>query len=434
MQDIFLVNDSRAQNNWGCRATTTALIGLIESTGGKVVGAVGHAPHTEFGRHLGIKMSVRAALKYVPGSLHLARRMKMRQEQFRGPSHGFITSLEDFEQAAQAIDKGELWPMERDGIQRASTVFVNGEGAIYGQQLKGFISLFWAWYAKTRHGKRVAFVNHTADLSDPQMRRAAETVYPLLDDVSFREPISLREAGYAAPQAQSGVVPDAAYCHVPLPFEALRDWAGRPGFFSIWPFNADRFDIALPYIAVTGSSAINRPESADREAPVRQFAHLCQALEVVGLPIVLVAPDPTDAEFLAPIAQSLKLPIIAPSTPLPIAHQVLARATCLVGGRWHPGILAATGGTPLVSFTANTNKTAGLMEQLGLNAPVFDALNLESSVGAIVETVGDYVDQGSSLRERIRSRADGLRVEARGNVRLLAGSGIAKESPDFWRL
>lgn len=434
MHEVFLVNDSRAQNNWGCRATTTALIGLIESAGGKVIGAVGHTPHTEFGSRPGMKTLVRAALtQHIPGSLQVAHRLKTRRERFQGPSRGFIASFDGFERAAQAIDKGELWPIERDAVRRASTMIVNGEGAIYGQQLKGFISLFWAWYAKTRHGKRVAFVNHTADLSDPQMRRAAETVYPLLDDVSFREPISLREAGYAAPQAQSGVVPDAAYSHVPLPFEALRDWAGRPGFFSIWPYDADRFDIARPYIAVTGSSAINRPESPDREAPVRQFARLCQALERTGLAIVLIAPDPTDAEFLTPIARSLKLPIIAPSTPLPIAHQVLARAACLVGGRWHPGILAATGGTPLVSFTANTNKTTGLMEQLGLDVTTFDALDLESSVDAIVEAVADYVTQGQSLRERIRSRADALRVEARGNVRVLGGAGTATELPELSR-
>lgn len=427
MHEVFLVNDSRAQNNWGCRATTTALIGMIESAGGKVVGAAGHAPHTEFGSRIGMKSFARAALTRIPGSLYLAHQLKTRRQQLQGPSHGFITSLDDFERAAHAVDNGELWPTEKDAVRRAGIMVVNGEGAVYGRQLKGFTSFFWAWYAKIRHGKQVAFVNHTADLSDPQMRRAAEAVYPLLDDVSFREPISLREAGYAAPQAQSGVVPDAAYSYVPLPFEALSDWARRPGFFSIWPYDADQFDIARPYVAVTGSSAINRPESANREAPVRQFARLCQALERTGLPIVLVAPDPTDAEFLAPLARSLKLPIIAPSTPLPIAHEVLARAACLVGGRWHPGILAATGGTPLVSFTANTKKTAGLLEQLGLDATTFDALDLESSVDAIVEVVSDYVSQGQSLRERIRSRADALRVESRANVRLLDDVGAARK-------
>ncbi len=431
MEDVFLVNDTRKQNNWGCRATTTALIGLIESAGGQVVSTVGHAPHTEFGSDPGMKGVARAALTHIPGGLQLAHQLKAQRERFQGPSHGFITSFDGFERAAQAVDKGELWPAGRDAVLRASTMIVNGEGGIYGQQLKGFISLFWAWYAKTRHGKQVAFVNHTADLSNPKMRRAAEIVYPLLDDVSFRESISLREAGYAAPQAQSGVVPDAAYSHVPLQFGALRNWAGRPGFFSVWPYDADQFDMARPYIAVTGSSAINRPESVDRIGPVRQFAQLCRALERTDLPIVLIAPDPTDAELLAPIARSLKLPIIAPSTPLPIAHQVLARAACLVGGRWHPGILAATGGTPLVSFTANTKKTTGLMEQLGLDTTtIFDALDLESCLDAIVEATVDYVKQGPSLRECIRSRADALRVEARRNVRVLERAKAVPELPE----
>jgi polysaccharide pyruvyl transferase WcaK-like protein len=291
------------------------------------------------------------------------------------------------------------------------------------------MSLFWAWYAKARHGKLVAIVNHTADLSDPEMRRAAEAVYPIMDDVSFREPVSLRECGYAAPQAHSGVVPDAAYGHRPLSIEAIREWATQPGFFSIWPHDANGFDITKPYLAVTGSSALNRPETTDRGQASREFVRLCECLAHLGLPIVLVAPDPTDAELLAPVARTLRLPIVAPSTPLPIAHQVLAHATCLIGGRWHPGILAATGGTPLVSLTANTKKTAGLLEQLGLDTRTFEADGLEKNVSAITEMASDYVAQGDGLRDRIRKRADTLREESSGNVRVLAIPTVRVQDP-----
>lgn len=36
MHQVILVNDNRAQNNWGCRASTIALIDLIDSARKKV--------------------------------------------------------------------------------------------------------------------------------------------------------------------------------------------------------------------------------------------------------------------------------------------------------------------------------------------------------------------------------------------------------------
>ena len=37
---IFLFNDSRSQNNWGCRATTEALISLIEESENELIGTL----------------------------------------------------------------------------------------------------------------------------------------------------------------------------------------------------------------------------------------------------------------------------------------------------------------------------------------------------------------------------------------------------------
>jgi hypothetical protein len=418
MTDVFLVNDSRGQNNWGCRATTTALIDLIERSD-RVIGSISHAPHTDFAGRGELKLLARSIVRSAPFAHRAARTASSRLNAWRGPKAGFITSFDDFQSAADAVDQGKLWANEGKLLRTADVTIVNGEGAIYGRQLKGFITLFWAWYAKTRHNKRAAIVNHTADLSDPNLRRAAENVYPLLDDVSFREPVSLRECGYAAPQAQSGVVPDAAFCHQALSMDAIREWAKRPGFFSIWPFDAEGFDITQPYLAVTGSSALNRPETTGGKSASAGFADLCLALGRLGLPVILVAPDPTDAELLGPVARALKLPFIAPSTPLPIAHQVLAHASCLIGGRWHPGILAATGGTPLVNLTANTKKTTALLEQLDLETTTFDCGDLKSGIGDISELVAVYLAQGDGLRSRIRARADMLRAQSFANIRVL---------------
>lgn len=102
---------------------------------------------------------------------------------------------------------------------------------------------------------------------------------------------------------------------------------------------------------------------------------------------------------------------------LPVAQgiDVLGNARVHVGGRWHPGIFAATGGTPLVGMGANTHKMATLMQQLHPDEPVFEARSLARHVDAIVSRAKAQVDAGSALRAQVLERAAAMRarVEAR---------------------
>jgi polysaccharide pyruvyl transferase WcaK-like protein len=107
------------------------------------------------------------------------------------------------------------------------------------------------------------------------------------------------------------------------------------------------------------------------------------------------------------------------------AIDVIGNAAVHVGGRWHLGIFAATGGTPTVALSANNHKMHSLMRQLRMDAPVFDALQVERHIDAIVAQAGRYLEAGAPLRERLLQRSRELGAEVGHNmsfVRRLAGS------------
>src|SRR5690606_3457194 len=120
---------------------------------------------------------------------------------------------------------------------------------VYGFKRESRLMLFLAYVAKRHFGLRVAIVNHTAELSDPRLRAMAELVYPLLDDVVFREPISARTYGGLV---GGHVAPDAAFTYVPADPVHIRGVASRPGYYSVWPDEA-LFDVTRPYVALGGS-------------------------------------------------------------------------------------------------------------------------------------------------------------------------------------
>ena len=60
------------------------------------------------------------------------------------------------------------------------------------------VQIFLTYIAKTIYDKPVIIVNHTADFSHPDLRRIAEEIYPLFDDVVFRDSIFVSGAAYCA--------------------------------------------------------------------------------------------------------------------------------------------------------------------------------------------------------------------------------------------
>ncbi|MDG5821188.1 polysaccharide pyruvyl transferase family protein [Natronococcus sp. A-GB7] len=172
----------------------------------------------------------------------------------------------------------------------------------------------------------------------------------------------------------------------------------------------------MPFATATGTVPI-RTQSSPAYDPEPAFEELCARLEDEIAPVVLTASCSSDAELFRPIAERHGYPLIGPHTPVRQAIDVLSQTDLYVSGRWHPSIYALVGGTPIVTLTANTHKTMGVIEQVGLDAPTFDALELHEHVESIVELAGSYAEEGEDRREELAERSRELADVARRNVR-----------------
>ena len=249
---IFLFNDSRSQNNWGCRATTEALISLIEESENELIGTL------EVEEISSIKLNrfskkIKNFIKKFNYFYTFSRKIFWLTKKLRGPNASYLESMQDFERFSKRIFLNEVWQEYLPDLKTCDLVLVNGEGSIYSSEQKGFMTLFICWFAKNKLNKKCILVNHTADLSNKKMMKLAEEIYPILDDVSYRDPISDKKYNYLV-KNEDTFVPDAAFIH---------KYVAR-NFFKSEDIDYQKFNVDLvqdDYICLLGSSILGRPEN-----------------------------------------------------------------------------------------------------------------------------------------------------------------------------
>ena len=293
-------------------------------------------------------------------------------------------------------------------------VFINGENFIRPGTLKGRRLLMLAYLAKAVFGKPVVLTNLTLDLSEPALAQLVAQVLPLLDDVHVREDVSAAQYRALVGHARFKQFSDVGWTAAPAPLDAWGGFARRNGHFNAWPDHCTAFDAARPYVTVSASSAF--AGSVQGDDPTEAFVALCRRLAEQVAQVVLVAPCEVDAAIMRKVQVATGFPLLGLNLPVAQGIDVLGNARVHVGGRWHPGIFAATGGTPLVAMGANTHKMATLMQQLHPDEPVFDAANLASQADAIVARARAQVDAGPALRSQVLHKAAAMRAQVAGNL------------------
>jgi polysaccharide pyruvyl transferase WcaK-like protein len=217
----------------------------------------------------------------------------------------------------------------------------NGEGMIHERSAHA-TRLAGALALAARLGRRVGVVNQTVDLREGGDRAAAiACAYRRLDIVEARDAASVAALqGWGVAQAR--LVPDAAF---------VAPWPGMDGDSGLEPSS-----LGLParYVAVTASSALSRRD-------LEPFRRICAAASAAfKAPAIAIASAKTDLR----LARRLGVPMVTASASLDQAIAAIAGAKALVGGRYHPMILAARAGVPIVGLDGNTFKSSGLLRLL----------------------------------------------------------------------
>ncbi|WP_161629068.1 polysaccharide pyruvyl transferase family protein [Litchfieldella anticariensis] len=409
------MNDNSDTRNWGAQATSMALCELVHSAGGNV-------ERTLSASRLDEKQG-----KDYPAIAYLAGYFDRRLPAWSMPrrlNHAIFNRLarqlpdvvpdswEDFDRQALRVLQHKTLGDIREALENSDLVVINGEGCIYGNIRHSRMLFFIAYLAKRYLGRETVMVNHSADLRHPTLNRIARHVYPLLDEVVFRETDSaLACSGFCS----STIGADAAYLYTPAPVEN-------------WSLRMDGFDPGRPYVCVGGSSSYLR-RGDEQVKPVAGYVELCRHLQAECDQVVLVAASWQDERIFQAVKNELGIPLIGVSSPFRQAIDVIGNARVYIGGRWHSAIFAHAGGTPVVALGAYTPKMQAFLHDSGQPGTPFDPFELATQAPKIAAGVRDCLEQGDRLRAVLSDGARECARRARLNVNCVEKMVVSRSTP-----
>ncbi|WP_161599018.1 polysaccharide pyruvyl transferase family protein [Aidingimonas lacisalsi] len=384
--NVCLVNDTSDDPNWGAIATSQAMRELIHEAGGSVTSTL---------------YQYRIGSPQPDDTVDTAESTSVDGDR-KSVADIAPCEWEAFDECAARVLDGEWFPAIYGALSECDVVLINGEGCIYDRTRQSRMIYFIAYLAKCYLGKPSAIVNHSIVMNDPVLVEIAANVYPYLDDIVFREP----DSAIVCPGVSGHVGADAAYIHSPRPLAA---WNGTYG---------DGFDPERPYACLGGGSVFFRGLRPGHD-PLPGVMQLCERLRDAVGQIVLTASSHKDLSLMTPVSRELGLPLIDIDNCVQEAVDVLGHAGVYVGARWHPGIFAHRGGTPVIAWTEHTPKMTAFLKQAELSQRPFDPFLIGEQLDDIVMLATTYLDAGDELRDRLRAGAQRLEYKTRDNVRLL---------------
>ncbi len=414
--NVFFVGDNRTNLNWG-RAASIALrqllSGAFEITG-CVTGDWFNLSTAEAG-YVGTLMPA----KYYRVFRSLLSRRR------RWPLDGYIAlerllGARDFlvEDPVQSVDnllahKHRYRALDEiyNQAAQADMIVLDGDGDIIFSTPPRRQTLFLLAMIElgVRLNKPVFLVNSMVSDCPSTGRNsttlaAARHLFAQCRAVSLRDPESLKYVKKEMPETDSSLIPDSLFAWQPI-FD--RDTSNPPpnGDFILPHPEQDEYwgklDFSIPYICIGGGAlASTQPDRA-----VESYARLVTALQELGLGVYLTENDSPDS-FLQRVAAQTGVGIVPVNAPILMCGAVLAHARLFISGRYHPSIFASLGGTPCIFLESHAHKMASLSRVLQYeNERQFNAFPTASDVVDIVSAAKRYLDQGESLRTRIRAVA-----------------------------
>jgi polysaccharide pyruvyl transferase WcaK-like protein len=391
MKKIYYVSDNRTGVNWGCRATSIALGEYLRTR------------YTVAATMYNTDKRDAAKQKYLDGSIESA------------VDHFITKALQDREH--QKII---------DTISEVDAVVINGEGdMIFSPERKTLKFLLVIMELARAYSKPVYFVN--AMVSEcPVYGRHPETMTSCLHalkhaaGIGVRDPLSQELIAEIAPDLNVTPTPDALFLWAKKTFinstEICRHGdiilpAGHDEWFGQYDFSGD-------YICIGGSSFAKQMATADL---INFYIKLVKGLQKLKIKLYLVESSGRD-DFLRIVGRHTNTPIIPVGTPIILATQVLANAKVLVSGRYHPSIMAALRGTPLVCLNSNSHKMLGLQHFMGYESPVEHKIK---PVNSILKGIVEHTAILSAAEPELRPALARKAVEAASEFPVIMDSLLA---------
>ena len=417
---ILLIGDNSRVRNWGCRGTTASLKKLIAEKfpGAEIRSIYWHsyrwdtpangwpAPDPAATRtEPAPSMMGRALSKLGLHPLAAALHRKIRRSGPPGAANRDSVPLtaEQFESAANEMLAGRMLPHEMQLLNWCDAVIINGEGSIYpGSGRFARYPLFLMYVIKKYLNKPCSMVNHTIEAENEDIEAMVRLVYPLLDYIAVREPWSARELHRIGIERDIPVVPDALFS-----FQPKADWHPSEELQL-------EVDFSRPFLCLGDSSGLFRVSwdiPAVYRALVENLRNIC------GQVVFVDGNGEYSRKFKGMASEAGIGQVNVDNCSYEDLYHVLGHAELYISGRWHPSILCAMAGTPLVLMGANSHKTQGLLELFDYPGKIFDLARLPWATEGLLAEAKRILSMRESLGEMLRGKSRDFAAAAERNIR-----------------
>lgn len=407
---ILYIGDNRNRENWGCRATSKALKDLISEKNDIIYTIYGDISYNiipdiecykmTFKKNLVLKLFNANALKKIMGIMKL----------------DYITS--DIDKSIKRFTILSKWfTLYKTIMQKISecdAVVLNGEGSFIFTTPYRRDSLFYLLIFKIAQRSRKKTYCLNAMFSDcPKSARNLTTLRQTIDVLTQCTSVVVRDIDsynylnqFNLNSINLKYVPDALFSWVKYEDYNYNLYKYPLGMcpFPEYDKYCENFDFSQPYICVSGSSAA----AWSQEDACSGYIKLVQMLKRKNYRIFII-PTCSGDRFLYKVSEWTQVPIIPVKTNIYCGMSILANATAFLSGRWHPSILASIGGTPCVLFGSNSHKTRSFLKIMEYEKQrEYKAIPSENEIEYILADLQFYIQEGESLRTKIRNKAKQL--------------------------
>jgi polysaccharide pyruvyl transferase WcaK-like protein len=425
---VSFVNDAFTSKNWGARIATSALKDLILKSGGEIDVNVFESELSKFrlgrpetkssenGKEKGKNSGIHAGL-FIPPVIPKAYRKIQHTFMRKNSGNDIPAEWSSFQKLADDCVAGKtLLSNHVEMMSETDVVIINGEGSMYGNRQYAKANLLLAYVAKVKLNKPTAIVNHRIDLSDPDLHNLVSHIYPLMDDVVFREKSCLEESKNIC---NGKFAADSCYYYRPLPRDSfnkrytLKQTIECANYLS--SNGVPKLDPSKPYITVGGSSYVQ----IEFDLICKNYEVLLKKLKKLPIQIVLTASGIPDHKMFKVLSKKLSLPFIGINTSAELGMDIINQSELYIGGRWHPSNFALAGGAPIIPLSSKTPKMSALNEMLPYESEVYSLTELDKYADSIVQKAEFILDAGVTLKKEVSEWSKQMAATVQGNVDIL---------------
>ena len=434
---IVYVGDNRNRENYGCRATSTALSQLI-SQEHEIVGRVyGNYRNIDtkkifycplFGKKVYSFLSRRRYWRYFRELficiIHIIKRNRVSLSSFDVFSYDYEKNIKKIKKSMcvnEILKECDLTQYDFDAL------VINGEGSFIFSKVpwrESVVEATLMYWAK-KMGKKVYFMNamFSGKPGEKLNLTSVNKVKPIMESIEcvcVREYQSLAFAKKYFPKANIQLFPDALFTWYEMINDGhmIKDGKYYMGFRGAYDQTFKEFDFDQKYVCVSASSSERIFEDIIKTKEV--YCNLIKKIKEMTDYKVYIVHGCDGDDFLLDVAKVTNTSVVPIDTPILAAGKILANAELYITGRYHPAILASLGGTPCVFMGSNSHKTKSLQELLGYEDVIeYDVLPDENEIDKIILSGKHKLELGIELRNTIKSKANDLSEKSKKMANIL---------------